>query len=234
MNNKIIGNIVGLPSPRSDWNQTDERKADFIKNKPTNLATKEYVDKDKEAIKFANGLSIESREDGIYLVDSTKDEENEIILYSGGFNSYVENAEYASYASEAGLAENAVSDTQDRMLKGTEYGDYGDCEDLEHNINDGQIISYGIVGSLIANINEYELDMTKGLTSGLHFTTPSVIPENYTQFPDIIYFKGDSTDEGAFVPETNTRYTIVFDYDGNLIIGYVSGVPAPPVREVTE
>jgi hypothetical protein len=31
---KIVGNIVGLPSPRSDWNQTDEKKADFIKNKP--------------------------------------------------------------------------------------------------------------------------------------------------------------------------------------------------------
>ena len=31
---KIIGNIVGLPSPRSDWNQNDEMKADFIKNKP--------------------------------------------------------------------------------------------------------------------------------------------------------------------------------------------------------
>lgn len=31
---KIVGNIVGLPSPRSDWNQNDEMKADFIKNKP--------------------------------------------------------------------------------------------------------------------------------------------------------------------------------------------------------
>jgi hypothetical protein len=31
---KIMGNIVGLPSPRSDWNQTDETKADYIKNKP--------------------------------------------------------------------------------------------------------------------------------------------------------------------------------------------------------
>ena len=30
-----MGAVVGLPSPRSDWNQTDERKADYIKNKPT-------------------------------------------------------------------------------------------------------------------------------------------------------------------------------------------------------
>lgn len=34
MPKRIAGNIVGLPSPRSDWNQTDEMKADFIKNKP--------------------------------------------------------------------------------------------------------------------------------------------------------------------------------------------------------
>lgn len=56
---KIIGNVVGLPSPRSNWNQTDETKADFIKNKPDidaemsdtsenavqNKVVKAYVDK---------------------------------------------------------------------------------------------------------------------------------------------------------------------------------------------
>lgn len=31
---KIIGNTVGVPNPQSDWNQTDVRKADYIKNKP--------------------------------------------------------------------------------------------------------------------------------------------------------------------------------------------------------
>ena len=33
---KIVGNIVGLPNPQPDWNQTDPKKADYIKNKPTN------------------------------------------------------------------------------------------------------------------------------------------------------------------------------------------------------
>ena len=33
-NKPIIGNSVGIPNPKSDWNQTDETKADFIKNKP--------------------------------------------------------------------------------------------------------------------------------------------------------------------------------------------------------
>lgn len=31
---KIIGNTVGIPNPQPDWNQTDEIKADYIKNKP--------------------------------------------------------------------------------------------------------------------------------------------------------------------------------------------------------
>lgn len=32
---KIVGNIVGLPNPQPDWNQTDITKADYIKNKPS-------------------------------------------------------------------------------------------------------------------------------------------------------------------------------------------------------
>lgn len=32
---KIIGNTTATPTPRPDWNQTDETKADYIKNKPT-------------------------------------------------------------------------------------------------------------------------------------------------------------------------------------------------------
>lgn len=31
---KIIGNTTATPNPRPDWTQTDETKADFIKNKP--------------------------------------------------------------------------------------------------------------------------------------------------------------------------------------------------------
>ena len=31
---KIIGNTTAIPNPVSDWNQTDENKADYIKNKP--------------------------------------------------------------------------------------------------------------------------------------------------------------------------------------------------------
>ena len=38
---KIIGNTVGVPNPQPDWNQTDKRKADYIKNKPDVLKADE-------------------------------------------------------------------------------------------------------------------------------------------------------------------------------------------------
>lgn len=31
---KIVGDVVGIPNPQPDWNQTDPLKADYIKNKP--------------------------------------------------------------------------------------------------------------------------------------------------------------------------------------------------------
>ena len=39
-----MGAVVGLPSPRSDWNQTDERKADYIKNKPEIVPVEVFSD----------------------------------------------------------------------------------------------------------------------------------------------------------------------------------------------
>lgn len=109
--------------------------------------------------------------------------------------------------------------------------------EIQLEICDNCILSYGAINtSLITTLpEEYQYI---GFTSGLYFTTPSVIPENYTRFDDKIYFKGDSTQrdgtKSTFVPEADMRYTIVFSFDGNMVNGYVSGVPAPPVSEVTE
>jgi hypothetical protein len=40
---KIIGNTTATPNPRPDWEQTDETKADYIKNKPTILTEEDVV-----------------------------------------------------------------------------------------------------------------------------------------------------------------------------------------------
>lgn len=34
MSKRIVGNTTALPNPQPDWNQTDESRADYIKNKP--------------------------------------------------------------------------------------------------------------------------------------------------------------------------------------------------------
>ena len=41
---KIIGNTTATPNPQSDWNQADETKADYIKNKPTILTEEDVVE----------------------------------------------------------------------------------------------------------------------------------------------------------------------------------------------
>lgn len=39
---RIIGVTVGTTSPRPDWKQTNEKRADFIKNKPETVDRTEF------------------------------------------------------------------------------------------------------------------------------------------------------------------------------------------------
>ena len=45
----IMGAAVGLPTPSADWAQTDERRADFIRNKP-DLATLETLAREGKSL----------------------------------------------------------------------------------------------------------------------------------------------------------------------------------------
>lgn len=44
---KIIGNTTATPVPRSDWNQTDKKRPDYIRNKPKlgAISEKDVIDK---------------------------------------------------------------------------------------------------------------------------------------------------------------------------------------------
>lgn len=44
---KIIGNTTATPVPRSDWNQTDKKRPDFIRNKPElgTISEKDVIEK---------------------------------------------------------------------------------------------------------------------------------------------------------------------------------------------
>lgn len=219
---KIMGNIVGLPSPRSDWNQTDETKADFIKNKP-NLSAP------KQTIKFTNGIRIEAEEGLLSITDTLGNkytlclDEYGIEAYYAGYADY---AEQASYAEESDYSNYAGMDVEGRTLKGNEIVDEGDTDTVELSLTDGFTFRYGIISDSLIVYTDGDWAY-EGLDCALYFTTPSVMPENYSQFIGNVCFKGDSVDDRAFVPEKNTRYTIYFDFDGNMVVGYVSGVPAP-------
>lgn len=221
---KITGNIVGLPNPLSK--------------------VKAEIEKPKSEIQFSNGIKLTVNENTLKVVAKGEEGETVTRTFVDGrgdtFANIAEEADTANYAyeadyaGEAGHAEYASSDEDGRFLKGTIITDIGDTDNAELYLDDGCAFYYGIIStSVIAYCPE---EPWTGFTSGLYFTTPSVIPEgsNYSQFPKDIHFKGDSTDEGTFVPEPDTRYTIVFDFDGYMLNGYVSGVPAPPVSEVTE
>ena len=67
---KIIGDIAGVPNPKSDWSQNDERKADFIKNKP-------------DLNVFANALKGTKSGEAFNIADISPIEHNMVVKVSG-------------------------------------------------------------------------------------------------------------------------------------------------------
>ena len=62
---EIIGNTTATPNPRPDWNQTDETKADYIKNKP---------DIEQLIANQKNGLRFSITEDGLLRISVEEEE----------------------------------------------------------------------------------------------------------------------------------------------------------------
>lgn len=77
---KIIGNTTATPTPRSDWNQTDVNKADFIMNKPIlgDLAFKNKVSKNDLTLELQSLLG------GYQLTDADKREIANIVIEALG------------------------------------------------------------------------------------------------------------------------------------------------------
>lgn len=83
----INGNVVGVPNPKTDWNQTDETKADYIKNKP-------------DLTVFANAIKGTASGETVSITDISPIEHNmsvnvsgvedlsSVKLYRGGKNLY--------------------------------------------------------------------------------------------------------------------------------------------------
>lgn len=103
-----------------------------------------------------------------------------------------------------------------------EVADDFESDTIDWSLTHNMSLHCGEVSSIIVSSSDEMYAL--GFSAALYFATPSEIPENYSQFPADIYFKGDSTDNGAFIPEANMIYTIYFDFDGYRLNGYVSGV----------
>lgn len=100
---KITGNTVGTTMPRSDWNQTDPSKADYIKNKPTlgAISTKDTIEKtdlssdvqttldkaETAATQIGNKVDkVDGK--GLSTNDYTTDEKNKLSGVEVGANNY--------------------------------------------------------------------------------------------------------------------------------------------------
>lgn len=81
-----------------------------------------------------------------------------------------------------------------------------------------------VYGELTSISVAFSTDVGLDYMSSIVFSTPAELQENYSTFPSEVYFKGDECDEGIFIPNFSTRYTILFYYDGVKIIGLVSGI----------
>lgn len=90
---EIIGNTTATPNPRPDWNQTDETKADYIKNKPAAIYLYDFVfgeaDGPDDVIEMKDISNLEGR----------KVQKDDIIIDAAGTIAFVTTVhdDYADY-----------------------------------------------------------------------------------------------------------------------------------------
>ena len=129
------------------------------------------------------------------------------------------------FETQAGFNENfeeQISEHEDRITAlETTITEHENVETCIQEINNNTIHSCIVVSKKIGITFDH---MEIGFTAAMHFSTPSVIPTDYSDFPDDVEFLGDSVTDGKIVPEANMRYSIVFYCDGVKLCGYVSGV----------
>ena len=210
---KIIGNLVGTTIPLTKVDGVfDPNSSNAVANKVLAeiKAQIEAAINEIDSSIVGTNMRINDIDKRIVVLISDVEELDERF---SGLDSIVEQNEIACLE---GLAdhEDRITELEPVVL------DYGDTENLYVEPENNTVYYYGIVSE---GLGLYPLPEI-GLTSVVHFATPSSIPSDYHHGPADIYYKGDSTDNGAFVPEANMRYTIVYDFDGYMLNGYVSGV----------
>lgn len=240
---KIIGNVVGLPSPRSDWNQTDEKKADFIKNKPdiVRFVKRDFPDlSDTSNVSFANNLLGEGYGTTVYYGEKS------------GWNNYMltviktgeDTARYIQYGflnSDGSVNNSDVCSLEYRYGVYTSYEDPETEETIRYidwspwaeflTEETAKKILYPKPVSTVHNPLRKNTSYNFGEVSNLNIKFPGSYASNDG---DVIYLTFTSgsdattlsiettnTSDIDLVPEPNTGYEIYAKYNGDIwILGY--------------
>lgn len=138
---KIIGDTTATPNPRPDWNQTDETKSDYIKNKPLPL----IIDHDPtvETEGYVGQLCINTVAATAFICTSIADSSyvwRKIAISVSDLQGMADVLSAASvqYAKSAGSAETAAKATQDadgNVIAST-YVTKSEFESLQATVNE--------------------------------------------------------------------------------------------------
>lgn len=250
---KIVGNPVGVPNPKTNWEQTNETKADVILNKPTKLSQFENdVPYAKQGEVDETVIQLWSDMSNAYMLLNDKADASEIptkvseLENDSGYQTYDEvqqmcDGYYSSLYSE--LTYKADADHSHDELPSLQMqidNLYNDKADATY------VVTYMDESSFtfrFESMNNYEARLfqvcpsisfifgngvySDTYTSGLSFDsgeTPTAI--DYTDSGIINWVGTDCTNVDGlsiFQPTANTHYDIVFYFNGSQFIGLVNG-----------
>ena len=216
MNKRIVGDVVGVPNPKTDWSQTDETKADFLKNKPTKLS------------QFEN--------DGKFVSEGHKhsyfdvyEEEFDLNLYDylSGMRGRVDSLEFDIYDLYK-FAQLLVSNMPRIDTVNLSDADYYllDCRDT----NNVEVRLIGKGAKTIA-FAFYDGEYPNDYITGISFDSGEYPASLEYEGSGIINWVGTdcTTVDGysIFQPSANTHYDVVIYFNGTQFVGLVNGfVPA--------
>lgn len=114
---EIIGNTIATPNPRPDWNQTDENKADYIKNKPDIAALQDGLDNHTHTKADVGLDNVENKSSEVIRSELTKENVTNALGYTAADINHTHN--YAGASTPGGTADSAIKDSSGNVIVDT-------------------------------------------------------------------------------------------------------------------
>lgn len=178
---KIIGNTTATPNPRPDWNQTDETKADYIKNKPIigDIASLTEISKDNLALDVQE--SLDRADSAIQSLDGYATE-----TYVGEqIASMVDSAPETlntlnELAAALGNDENFATTVANQLGNKADKVDVGDIENLTTSNKSNLVNAINEVKSTTDYLSEQDVEIeTPTAPSGMGSLAPAVMEDYF-------------------------------------------------------